>query len=122
MKNNKIVLCVDDEIQILNSLKRIFRKLPISLITTQFPEKGLEIAKNENIDIAIIDYRMPMINGVDLVSQIKDIKPKITCIILSGYADESTISTAMSNGLIYKYLLKPWSDEELVNEVKRLIE
>lgn len=116
------VLCVDDEVNILNALKRLLRKEPYRLITCTSGEEALnQLAQNE-VHIVISDQRMPKMNGTDFLRKVKEHYPHIIRIILTGYTDVDTITQSINQGHIYKFFLKPWNDQHLMLEIRQAIE
>lgn len=116
------VLCVDDEINILNSLKRLLRKESYRLLTASSGPEGLEILSQNNIDMVISDQRMPGMSGTDFLKQVKTLYPNIIRIILTGYTDVDSITEAINEGSIYKFFLKPWNDSNLMLEIRQALE
>lgn len=116
------ILLLDDERNILNSLKRLFRREPYNLVLAQTAEEGIEKLAETGAEIIISDYRMPGKNGIEFLKEAKKICPESIRMVLSGYADIDAIIKAVNEGEIYKFLTKPWNDEELKITVKRAIE
>lgn len=118
--NAKPILLVDDEIKVLNSLSRTLSEENLDDIkTTQKSQDALEIVKNTP-DLALIlsDYRMPGMNGIELLSQVHKIAPDVTRILLTGAADLEMALDAINKGHIFRFLLKPCSEEILIAAVK----
>lgn len=116
----KPILLVDDETKVLNSLTRTLSEENFDFIkTTQNGHDALEIIKN-TADLALIisDYRMPGMNGIELLSQVHKTSPDVTRILLTGAADLDMALDAINKGHIYRFLLKPCSEEVLVAAVK----
>jgi two-component system NtrC family sensor kinase len=108
------ILCVDDEENVLRSLKRLFLDSEYEIFIATSGDEGLEILRRtENIQIVISDYRMPKMNGVDFLKEVYKRWPDTIRIVLSGYADTSSIVEAINVGHIYKFIPKPWNDAEL---------
>lgn len=116
------VLCVDDEKNILNSLKRLVRKENYRLITAADGEEGLDILTQNNVHIVISDQRMPGMNGTDFLKQVKSLYPDIIRIILTGYTNVDSITEAINEGSVYKFFLKPWNDQNLKLEIRQALE
>ncbi|MCX6985243.1 MAG: response regulator [Lentisphaerae bacterium] len=72
--------------------------------------------------VVISDYRMPGMNGVDLLKQVCWLWPETVRIILSGYADTATVLAAINEGQIYKFIPKPWNDEEMKISIANAVE
>lgn len=120
--NDHTILCVDDEENILRSLKRLFMEDDWELITANSGELGLEIVKEKPVHLIIADYRMPEMTGVEFLKKAKEIRPNAIRIILSGFADVEAILKGINEGEIYKFISKPWNDEELRIAVRRSLE
>jgi len=109
------ILCVDDEPNVLRALRRLFMdEEHYELLVAESGAAGLEIlAQEEGIAVVISDYRMPAMNGVKFLRQVHDSWPKTLRIVLSGYADTASVVEAINVGHIYKFIPKPWNDDEL---------
>ncbi len=116
------ILCVDDEPNVLNALKRLFLDEPYIILTATSGQEGLEIIEKEDVQIIISDYRMPGMNGVDFLKEARKKWPDTVRIVLSGYADAAAIVSAINEGQIYKFVPKPWNDEELKVTISNAIE
>lgn len=122
METNHSVLCVDDEKNILSSLKRLLRKEPYQLLTTSNPHEALELLEAHDVQIIMSDQRMPEISGTELLAKVKEKYPDILRIILSGYTDVNTITESINKGNIYRFFLKPWNDTDLKLEIRSALE
>src|SRR5471032_395810 len=108
------VLLVDDEESILNSLRRLLRSQGYELFLADSGARALEIMAEQPIDLVISDARMPNMDGATLLARIHALYPACLRILLTGYADLDMIAKAINEGRIYRYLSKPWNDEELL--------
>lgn len=117
--NSKIrVLFVDDEQPILNTLKRLFMDCGFDILTAESGEEGLEVLeKDPPIHIIVSDYRMPGMNGVEFLKIVSTQWPETIRIVLSGYADTANVVAAINDGQIFKFIPKPWNDEDFKNIV-----
>lgn len=115
MKNT--LLLVDDEPNILKSLSRVFDEEGYEIFTAGSPEEALDLLKNQNVDVIISDQRMPTMTGSEFLSRVKKQYPDTIRMILSGYADFNAIQSAINEGSIYKFLNKPWDNDELKKNV-----
>ena len=111
--NQKTVLCVDDEINVLRSLKRLLRNEDYRLITANGGEDGLAVLAEEEVSVVLSDQRMPGMTGTEFLSIVKEKYPECVRVVLSGYADAATILDSINKGAIYRFLTKPWNDEEI---------
>lgn len=107
------ILFVDDEENVLNSLRRLLYDEPWNLFFADSGSKGLELLKKENVDLVVSDVRMPHMDGIAFLKQVKTLYPHIVRVFLSGYADRSAIVTALSEGCAQQLLPKPWNVDEL---------
>jgi FixJ family two-component response regulator len=104
---------VDDEENILNSLKRLLRKSPYEIHFKNSGKDALEFMKSNEVAVLVTDMRMPKMNGVELVIEANKISPLTIKTILSGYSDINDIMTAVNSGHVHNYITKPWNDSEL---------
>lgn len=116
------ILIVDDEKNILNALKRLLRNENYDIQTAGSAAEGLEILKANKVHLVISDQRMPSMTGTEFLAKVKDEFPDIIRIILSGYTDIDSMADAINTGHIYKFLLKPWNDQNLVLEIRQALD
>ncbi len=118
------ILCVDDERNVLKSLRRLFMdEDSYEIFVAESGTEGLEILEEEgDIRMVISDYRMPEMTGVEFLRQVNEKWPNTVRIVLSGYADTSAVVEAINEGQIYKFIPKPWNDEELITTVAAALE
>ena len=116
------VLCVDDEENILNSLKRLLRKESYKLMTARSGTEGLKLLEENDVNLVICDQRMPGMSGIDLMAQVNAEYPDVIRIVLTGYTDVDAITESINKGHIYKFLLKPWNDQNLKMEIRQALE
>ena len=109
------ILCVDDEKNVLKALRRLFMdEDDYDIMVAESGEEGLQMCEAAGgVRLIISDYRMPGMNGVELLAQVFDKWPDTVRIVLSGYADISAVVEAINMGQIYKFIPKPWDDDEL---------
>jgi response regulator RpfG family c-di-GMP phosphodiesterase len=117
------VLYVDDEIDNLNAFKAVFRR-DFEVFIAESANEGMKIIENKENDIHIVltDQRMPNITGVEfLASLVKDF-PQIMRVLVTGYADLTTVIDAINKGEVYRYVSKPWDNVELKNLILQAFE
>jgi response regulator RpfG family c-di-GMP phosphodiesterase len=120
---NYTVLFVDDEYNILQSLKRVFFEFPeFEILTALSAEEGAGILATRNVDVLVSDEKMPKIEGSQFVHYVKDRFPDVVRCILTGYADTDSILKAVNKGEVYRYLVKPWNDGDLVSTIRSAAE
>ncbi len=114
------VLLVDDEVNILNSLKRLLlHDKNLKVVTATSGEEGLKLLDElTNVGLIVSDQRMPGMNGAVFLEKAIDKAPDATRIIMTGYADTSAAIDAINKGKAWKYLSKPWDDTELLSSVR----
>ncbi len=116
------ILCVDDEENILQSLKRLLRKEDYRLLTARSAQEGLEILGRETVHLVISDQRMPEMSGVEFLARINEEYPDVIRVVLTGYTDVDSITESINKGHIYKFLLKPWNDQDLKLDIRQTLE
>ncbi|MEC4675322.1 MAG: ATPase, T2SS/T4P/T4SS family [Nitrospirota bacterium] len=107
------LLFVDDEPGVLKSLRRVFNEENYIIHTVSNGNEALELLDKEKIHLVISDHRMPGMTGAQLLRLIKQRWPEIIRIMLTGYADVQSIMGAVNEGAVYKFITKPWNDEDL---------
>ncbi len=113
-QENAKILFVDDEPNVLRALERVFLDDDYEIFTAASGPEGLEsIRKDGPFPVIVSDYRMPGMTGVEFLREAYKIHPESMRIVLSGYADTSAIVDAINEGHIYKFIPKPWNDDEL---------
>jgi DNA-binding NtrC family response regulator len=115
------IIVVDDEPSNLRVLERLFRN-DYEVITAESGEEALRLLSEHDAALVITDQRMPNMTGVELLKRTADIRPHMVRIILTGYTDIETLVEAINSGLVYKYVTKPWNNEELCLTVTRALE
>ncbi len=107
------ILLVDDEPGVLAALRRVFRQENYDVVTCGDPKDALEKLGRESFQLIISDYMMPGMNGGELLKQARTIRPGTIRIMLTGHADVNAVISAMKTGAVYKFILKPWNDDDL---------
>ena len=113
----RTLLLVDDEENILRSLKRLLRRDGYNILTASGGAQGLEILRSNDVGVIISDQRMPEMSGVEFLSKVKETYPDNVRMVLSGYTDLNSVTDAINKGAIYKFLTKPWDDGLLLKHV-----
>ncbi len=116
-----VLLIVDDEINVIQSIKRLFRKEGYTILTANRASEGLEILKEHTVDLILSDQRMPGMSGIQFLSLVREQFPNVIRIVLSGYTDVDTITAAINEGNVYKFMLKPWDDMQLKQVVREAL-
>lgn len=117
------ILFVDDEVNALSSFKRLFFvDNDIDVYTAKNGPEALKILNYNEIDLVVSDMRMPQLNGNDFLQYLKDKYPTILRIMLTAYADVPTTVDAINKGEVFRFLTKPWNDEELKKTILGALE
>jgi len=119
MKNS--ILCIDDEPANLDTLERCLRKDYKVFKANSGPE-GLAILEKETVDLIICDQQMPEMKGVETLTRSIELSPKSMRILLTGFADLESVVDAINLGQIYRYLTKPWTPQDLLNNIAQALE
>ncbi len=112
------ILVVDDERDIREGIERILKRMDYTVFKASQGDEALEILKNETVDLAILDLKMPGMDGMELHQRIRDIDENIIVIIITGYATIETAIEAMKQGA-YDFIPKPFEPEHLRIVVRR---
>jgi serine/threonine-protein kinase len=114
------LLFVDDEERILSALKSMFRTRYHVFATTD-GNKALEFMKKFQMHVIISDQRMPIMPGVELLRQAREISPASVRILLTGYSDLASIVGSINDGEVYRFISKPWNNQELQQTVAEAV-
>ena len=111
--NKATVLCVDDEGNVLQALKRVLRGEPYEVLTALSGEEALGILESKEPAVVISDHRMPGMSGVEFLARVRERWPDSFRIMLTGYGDMKTITSAVNLGEIHRFLTKPWNPDDV---------
>jgi two-component system, sensor histidine kinase and response regulator len=117
----KKILIVDDEAANLRALERLFRK-DYDVITAGSGGAALVLLEQHDVALLISDQRMPEMTGIELLQKTVPLRPHMVRILLTGYTDVSTLIEAINCGQVYKYVTKPWNNDDLSLTVSRALE
>lgn len=122
MKSSKILIVDDDKI-VTSTLKTLF-KLEGFSDSNYFndPKEAIEFLKTEKPDLILSDFLMPEMNGLEFLSAAKELYPEVSMILLTGYADKENAIKAINEIGLYKYIEKPWDNDDLIINIKNGIE
>lgn len=122
LKNMPVgVLYIDDEINNLNSFKASFRR-DFEIFTAMSAKEGRKILDAEEIGVIISDQRMPDMTGIEFLESIINVYPNTIRILLTGFSDINAVMDAINRGQVYKYLVKPWQNDELKMYIENALE
>jgi len=109
----RTLLIVDDEPNVLLALSRILSEEGYRILTAASAYEGLELLARNDIQVVLSDQRMPQMSGAEFMGRVKVLHPDTVRIILSGHSDLESVTRAINEGAIYKFLDKPWDDDLL---------
>lgn len=112
-QNKHPILIVDDEEEILHSLRGLLR-MEFQVHTANNGHEALKILEHEPIHVILSDQRMPRMAGMELMNQARGERPNAIRVMFTGYADIKTVIDAINQGEIFRYLTKPWNPNELL--------
>ena len=116
------ILCVDDEPNILASLRRLFRRENYKVLTAGSAAAGWAVLEQEHVDIVISDMQMPEVNGTEFLETVRQRWPDTLRLLLTGHADHEATIGAINRGEVYRYITKPWNEEAILLVVRDALE
>src|SRR5260370_12788612 len=114
-------MIVDDEPATLRTLERLFRE-NYSVITAQSGAEALSLLEQHDVALIMTDQRMPAMTGIELLDQTVPLRPHMVRLLLTGYTDVGALIQAINSGNVYRYLTKPWDNDDLRMTVSRSLE
>ncbi|NMC59758.1 MAG: response regulator [Candidatus Methanofastidiosa archaeon] len=116
--NEKVykILIVDDEINVLDALKKTIeraKQFKSDISTVENSQKAIEVLKSQNFDLVLCDYKMPKMNGVEVLTKAKEINPDAIRMLITGYSDLEIAREAINKASVHTYIEKPWDNENL---------
>lgn len=116
------VLWVDDDAYILSSARRLLALHGFEVLTTENPEETLKILSENNVSVLISDQRMPKMTGIEVLKLAKEKFPEITRLMVTGFFDKELLEEAINTAGVFRFINKPWSEQELISDIKQAIE
>jgi DNA-binding NtrC family response regulator len=115
------IMIVDDEPANLRTLERLFRP-DYHVVTAPSGAEALALLDQHDVALLISDQRMPAMTGIELMMKTVAVRPQMVKILLTGYTDVGALIEALNSGLVYRYLTKPWNNNDLRTTVSRALE
>jgi len=115
-----LVVCIDDEPQVLGALSRLLRREPYEFRTTSDPDEALEWIRTLDVALLVVDYRMPGMSGTTILQIAKATSPRTARMMLTGYPGETLVIAAGEAGLMH-LVGKPWDDGALKSKIRNLV-
>ncbi|HWJ93731.1 MAG TPA: EAL domain-containing protein, partial [Telluria sp.] len=112
------LLVVDDDVNVLGALHRLFRRENYRVLTAASPTEGFELLALYQVQVILCDQRMPVMNGTEFLGKVKEMYPDTIRIILSGYPQVETVLESINRGAIHRFYTKPWNDDELRDNIR----
>jgi two-component system probable response regulator PhcQ len=116
------ILLVDDEPNVISSLKRALMDEPYDIYSAGSAREGLKVLEQSRIKVIVSDERMPGMTGAEFLSAVKERNPETLRIMLTGHASIEAAMTAVNSGEIYRFFVKPWNDVELKLAIRSALE
>lgn len=121
--NNSKILVVDDEKIVTSAFKALFKVEGFSDVNLfNAPKDAINFLKDNKPDLIISDFLMPEMNGLEFLTEAKKIYPEVSMILLTGYADKENAIKAINEIGLYKYIEKPWDNDDLLMNIRNGIE
>lgn len=118
----RTLLVVDDEPNIRRAITRSLHVDGYRILSAGSAAEGFEVLATNTVGVVLSDQRMPGMTGTEFLARVRELYPSIVRVVLSGYTDVRTVTEAVNRGQIYKFLTKPWDDDELRKEVEAAFE
>jgi DNA-binding NtrC family response regulator len=111
------VLFVDDEANILAALRRTLRREGYAILTAASASEAFALLAKHSVQVIVSDQRMPEMNGTEFLARVKSLYPATVRMVLSGYSEISVVADSINKGAVYRFMLKPWDDDDLKAEI-----
>lgn len=117
-QRERVLLLVDDEPNILSSLRRVLRPTGFRVLTSTSAKEGFDLLATNPVGVVVCDQRMPDMTGTEFLRRVKELYPGTVRIILSGYTELHSVIDAVNRGAVYRFLTKPWDEEALLESLR----
>lgn len=109
------VMIVDDEDMVITSIKALLQlETDFDIQGFTDPEEAAKFAQQQPVDVAVSDYLMPKMNGIQLLAKVKEAQPEASRVLLTGHADKQSAIQAINEVALFQYLEKPWDNAQLL--------
>jgi DNA-binding NtrC family response regulator len=115
------ILFVDDEPRILTTMRILFKRSYDVLVASSGAE-ALEIMRSHEVDVIVSDQRMPEMTGIELLRQARELRPNVMRVLLTGYSELNAIIGSINEGEIFRFVNKPWSNEDLQDTLAKAVD
>ncbi|NIM18846.1 MAG: response regulator [Candidatus Latescibacteria bacterium] len=122
-KDQPTIIIVDDEEMVLQSLNSILGlETSYNVVSHTSPREALQYIESNDVDLVISDYLMPEMDGISFLAKVRELKPQIPRIILTGYADKENAIKAINEVGLFQYIEKPWDNDDLLIIIRNGLE
>lgn len=118
-KPDRTLLLLDDEENILRSLVRLFRRDGYRILAANSVGDAFELLATNDVQVILSDQRMSDMSGTEFLGRVRVLYPDTVRLVLSGYTDLATVTEAINRGEIYRFLTKPWNDDDLREHIRQ---
>lgn len=118
-KPDRTLLLLDDEENILRSLVRLFRRDGYRILAASSVGDAFELLATNDVQVILSDQRMSDMSGTEFLGRVRVLYPDTVRLVLSGYTDLATVTEAINRGEIYRFLTKPWNDDDLREHIRQ---
>ncbi|HEX5804160.1 MAG TPA: EAL domain-containing protein [Azospira sp.] len=112
------LLLVDDEPHVLASLSRLLRREGYQILTAGNAQQAFDLLARNTVHVVVSDQRMPDMSGTEFFARVRQLYPQTIRLILTGYTDLDSVTDAINRGAIYKFLTKPWDDDQVREQIR----
>lgn len=116
------LLYVDDEVNLLSAFQRIFRAEKVNVTTTESVEKALKLLNDKEFHVIASDYRMPVMDGIQFLEKASQLAPEAMRILITGMCDFEAAVDAINRGKVFRFISKPWNNDDLRSSVSSALD
>lgn len=116
------ILFVDDEENVLSAVARAFSDTDLRILAAPDADRALEVLRRETVSVLVTDNLMPGMRGMDLLREAQALAPETVKIMMTAFADLPTVMEAVNRADAFRFIVKPWKNEELVATVREGVE
>ena len=120
--HQRTILIVDDEEKVLKAITRTLRKENYNIFSANGGEAGLKLLEMREFDLVMSDQKMPGMEGLTFLQRVKAEQPRTLTIMLTGENDIQVAMQAINDAGVYKFIMKPWDDDDLKITIRRALE
>jgi DNA-binding NtrC family response regulator len=123
MDTHPTVVLVDDEEMVVTALHSFLQlETPYNILTYTSPREALEAVEEQEVHVVVADYMMPELDGITLLTRVREARPQASRILLTGYADKANAIRGINEAGLFQYLEKPWDNDHLKLVIRNGVE